>query len=157
MRGAALPLAALLAVPLLTGAAPPGAAVPNAEVSGTQVTVTATGLRSAKGVVRACMSPDPERFPRCQGDPKAYLKVVPAAERVSFTFTGVAPGDYAIALLHDANDNGKADRALWMMPTEGFGFSRDAKVRMGPPSFKDAVITISQEPVHFDIRMRYLF
>ena len=103
------------------------------------------------------MSPDPKRFPRCQGDPAAYRSVVSAKGAVSFTFPHVAPGTYAIALLHDENENGKADRALGMMPTEGFGFSRDAKVRMGPPRFEDAKITITGEPAQFPIRMRYLF
>ena len=44
-----------------------------------------------------------------------------------------------------------------MMPTEGFGFSRDAKVRMGPPKYTDAVFEIGSEPVTQAIRMRYLF
>jgi len=122
----------------------------------TTVTVTATNLRSAKGVVRACMTTNPKRFPKCRGDENAHSKVVPAGETVTFKFTGVKPGNYAIALLHDENNNGKADRALMMMPKEGFGFSRDAKVRMGPPKFKSAAFDVSSETKALKIKMRYM-
>lgn len=132
---------------LLVGAAGPG----------TKVTVTVSEIRSTKGVIRACMTTDPKKFPRCRGVAGAHSAVVSAKGAVTLTFTGVQPGRYAIALLHDENENGKADRAAGMMPTEGFGFSRDAKVRMGPPKFSAAVFDIGSEPVSQAIRMRYLF
>ena len=127
-----------------------------AGTTGGTVTVNATNLRSAKGVVRACMTTNAKRFPRCSDDPNSHRMTVPAANTVSFTFTNVASGKYAIALLHDENANGKADRALSMIPKEGFGFSRDAKVRMGPPNFRDAVFDFAGDSASQTIRMRYL-
>lgn len=94
-------------------------------------------------------------FPRCIKDPGSHRTVVPAGETVTIRFTGVEPGDYAIALLHDENDNGKADRTLGMIPREGYGFSRDAKVRMGPPKFRDAVFAHGAEAQKLTIKMRY--
>lgn len=102
------------------------------------------------------MTGDAKIFPKCRKDPNSHRTVVPAGETVSFTFTDVEPGSYAIALLHDENDNGKADRALGMMPKEGFGFSRDAKVRMGPPKFDDAVFEFDGTDAQLTIRMRYM-
>jgi uncharacterized protein (DUF2141 family) len=124
--------------------------------AGARVTVTVTDVRSAKGVVRACMTADRKRFPRCRGVPGAHSAVVDARGTLTLTFDGVAPGRYAIALLHDENGNGKADRALGMMPKEGFGFSRDAAVRMGPPNFDDAVFEVGAAPVSQRIKMRYM-
>ena len=113
------------------------------------MTVTVTDLRNSKGIVRACMTADEATFP--------YGATAQAREgSVTFTFSGVKPGQYAIALLHDENSNGKADRALGMMPKEGFGFSRDAKVRMGPPRFSDAAIDIGAQDRNLTIRMRYM-
>ncbi len=123
---------------------------------GVKVTVQVTELRSSEGVVRACMTTDPKRFPKCRGDAKAHAAVVPAKKTLTLTFPNVAPGTYAIALLHDENDNGKADRALGMMPKEGFGFSRDAKIRMGPPKFDEAAFEVGSRPVSQTIRMRYM-
>ena len=121
-----------------------------------EVTVTITNMRSADGVVRACMTTNRKVFPKCRKDPASHRTVVAAGEQLSFTFTNVEPGSYAIALLHDENDNGKADRALGMMPKEGFGFSRDAKVRMGPPKFDDAVFDFDGSDAELTIKMRYM-
>lgn len=120
-----------------------------------EVTVSVSGLRSDKGVVRACMTRDAERFPRCAGDPAAHRLVMPAGESGTLVFRGVTPGRYAIALLHDENDNGKADRAIGMIPTEGFGFSRDAPVRMAPPRYADAAFLVGDHDLSLAIRMRY--
>ncbi|MEO0688824.1 MAG: DUF2141 domain-containing protein [Pseudomonadota bacterium] len=119
------------------------------------VVITITDLRSTEGVVRACMTTQEKIFPKCRKDPDSYRTVVPAGEDVTITFTDVTPGTYAVALLHDENDDGKANRALGMMPKEGYGFSRDAKVRMGPPKFDDAVFEHTGEDQQLTIKMRY--
>jgi len=121
-----------------------------------EVEISITNLRNTEGVIRACMTTNPDIFPRCREDPASHRTVVPASKDAVISFTGVEPGNYAIALLHDENDNGKADRVLGMMPKEGFGFSRDAKVRMGPPKFEDAVFEQGEGPQKVVIKMRYL-
>jgi uncharacterized protein (DUF2141 family) len=120
-----------------------------------EVVITVTDIRSAKGVVRACMTTRADIFPKCIKDPGAHRAVVAADGRIEIRFTGVKPGQYAIALLHDENDNGKADRAIGMMPKEGYGFSRDAPVNMAPPKFKDAVFPIAEGTSRMTIKMRY--
>jgi uncharacterized protein (DUF2141 family) len=152
MKFTRLTLLALLLplAPLATAAGHP--------LAGTDVTVTVTQLRNAEGLVIACMTGDPARFPKCRSGTPSYRTIVDAhAGKVTLTFPGVAPGRYAIALLHDENGNGKADRALGMMPREGFGFSRDAKVVMGPPRFEDAMFEVSDSPKSLAIKMRYMF
>lgn len=119
------------------------------------VVITVTDLRSSKGVVRACMTTRADVFPKCIKDPSAHRTVVPASGKIEIRFTGVKPGNYAIALLHDENDNGKADRAMGMMPKEGYGFSRDAPVNMAPPKFKDAVMPVGDGTSRVTIKMRY--
>ena len=143
MNRIALGLAAIAA---LGGAAPALAG---------EVVITVTDLRSSKGVVRACMSKREDVFPKCNKDPAALRVVVPAAEKVVIRFTAVKPGDYAVALLHDENNNGKADRSLGMMPKEGYGFSRDAPVKMAPPKFRDAVFSQGEGTTRITIKMRY--
>jgi uncharacterized protein (DUF2141 family) len=141
-----------LAALAMAGAALSGAG----PASAGEVIITITELRSSKGVVRACMTTREAIFPKCRDDPGAHRTVVPAGEAVTIRFTDVAPGDYAIALLHDENNDGKANRALGMMPREGFGFSRDAKVQMGPPRFQDAVFVHATGAQRVTIRMRYI-
>ena len=147
---------AVAALAVLIAGTPFAAAPLSAETTGATVTVTVTNLRNTDGMVRACMTSDQDRFPRCQGSANGYSAVVPAGEATTLRFRNVAPGTYAIALLHDENDNGRADRALGMMPREGFGFSRDARVRMGPPRFDEAAIEVGTTSTRQTIRMRYM-
>ena len=99
------------------------------------------------------MTTTEQDFPKCKKS--SHETVVKANGTVSFTFKDVAPGQYAIALLHDENDNGKMDRVMGMMPKEGYGFSRDAEVKMAPPKFKDAVFRHGEKPQSLTIKMRY--
>ncbi|MFU7527016.1 DUF2141 domain-containing protein [Qipengyuania sp. ASV99] len=140
----------LAAIACVAGTA--GFAAPAAAGS---VTITVTDLRSSEGVVRACMTTVKSIFPRCVRDPNSHRTVVPAGRTVTIRFDNVEPGEYAIALLHDENNNGKADRVLGMAPREGYGFSRDAPVRMAPPDWNDAVLTIGAASQRLTIQMRY--
>ena len=120
------------------------------------VVVTVVDLRSAKGTVLACLTPSDGSFPDCGKDTRSQKQIVRANTRVTIVFNDVTPGEYAISLLHDENGNGKVDKALFV-PTEGFGFSRDAKLRLGPPRFSAAAFHVdSDAPVYQTIRMRYL-
>jgi uncharacterized protein (DUF2141 family) len=47
-------------------------------------------------------------------------------------------GEYAFAVYHDANGNGKMDKNLLGIPTEDYAFSNNALGKMGPPSFASA-------------------
>ena len=132
-------------------------ALAGATPGGVDVRVTVTHLRSDHGLVQACLTADPAAFPDCSHDRDALALTVPASGHVVLEFNNVRPGHYAISLLHDENTNGKADRALGMIPKEGFGFSRDAPVRMGPPKFAAAAFEVKGQPVFQSIRMRYLF
>lgn len=123
-------------------------------VPSTDVTVEVTGMRSTKGYIQACLTPNPAHFPDCRNDPAARRLTVPATA-AELRFPTVAPGRYAIALLHDENGNGKADMTL-MIPREGFGFSRNAAVRFGPPKFGSAAFTVAGAGAAEAIRMRYL-
>jgi uncharacterized protein (DUF2141 family) len=143
-------LALSLAAPLL------GAGVPVAAPLLTDVSMVVTGLRNTKGQVLACLTAEPKGFPDCRKDPAARHAVVPAANSVRIDFGGVPAGRYAISMIHDENANRKMDMAL-IMPKEGYGFSRDAPVRMGPPKFDKAAFDVSGNVVQQQAKMRYLF
>lgn len=138
------------------------AAPPGSGATGESVSVTVTGLRNSHGQVLACLTARAASFPDCRSDPMAHKLSAPAGTRqapgaaLTLDFGRLPPGTYAIALFHDENANGRLDK-LMMMPREGFGFSRDAKVRFGPPRFAAAAFAVGAAPVHQSIRMRYMF
>ena len=158
MRLRAIRVRATLRNAILAGCLPAlvGATGPAVPSSGADVSFTVTGLRSVKGQVLACLTTGKRGFPDCTHDPDARHLIMPAAIGMKLDFGPVPPGVYAVSLLHDENGNGKADMML-MMPREGFGFSRDAPVRFGPPSFKDAAFSVGAQPVQQSIHMRYMF
>ena len=142
-RGVALALVA--GATLLTGAGEPGG----------DVSLTVTGLRSAKGQVLVCLTREADHFPDCSQSATARSAIVPAS-RAEVTFAHLPQGRYAISVLHDENGNGRADKTLGLIPREGFGFSRDAPVRLGPPKFDQAAFPVGVDDVNQSIRMRYL-
>ena len=119
------------------------------------MTVVVTNLRSGEGLVRACLTAETRKFHKCEG-PSVRTATVPAGKRVLLTFRDIAPGRYAIALLHDENANDRADMTLGI-PREGFGFSRNVQVRTGPPRFGSAAFDVGNTPVRQTIAMQYLF
>ncbi len=120
------------------------------------VSASVTGLRSTKGQVLACLTDRAKGFPSCEHVAGARTLIVPANSNVELDFGTVPAGTYAISLVHDENGNGKLDKRL-VMPAEGFGFSRNAPVRFGPPSFASAAFAVDGRVQHQAIRMRYLF
>ncbi len=73
----------------------------------------------------------------------AYRKEkVPAIEpEVIIVFDSVDPGEYAIVIFHDKNENGDLDKLANGIPKEDYGFSNNVKGRRGPPSYTDSKFT----------------
>ena len=114
-----------------------------------------TGLRSEKGNVLVCLSSNPKYFPDCTKDKNARKLKVSAVKADAIQIADVKPGTYAVALIHDENANGKMDLRLFL-PREGFGFSRNPKIGMGPPKFKSAQFTVGTDDAHYAVHMKYI-
>ncbi|HCW08414.1 MAG TPA: hypothetical protein DGG95_13740 [Cytophagales bacterium] len=61
------------------------------------------------------------------------------------TFEQVPIGQYAIAVFQDKDQNKKLNTNFFGYPIEPMGFSNDAKLKFGPPSFDDAKIIVAQD------------
>ena len=119
-----------------------------------KVEVSVTGLRSMKGQLLVCLTTNPKAFPDCSKDKSSVRMAVKAADAGDFVVHAPATGTYAIAVVHDENSNNKMDVAIFL-PKEGFGFSRNPAIRMGPPKFKAASFAVAGE-VRQTIRMKYM-
>ena len=65
------------------------------------------------------------------------------------------PGRYAAQVFYDENGNHKVDRALFGIPKEGVGFSRDARIKLGPPKWADAVFDYAGGEQIIRLKLRY--
>ena len=135
------PAALLVLAPLMTGAA---------DTDGV-LHVDFTNLRTAKGVVHLDVCTQAQFLKECPISADAPSKV----GGVRLTVRGLPAGKYAIQAFLDENGNKKVDRGLFGMPKEGVGFSNDAKITFGPPSWKDAAFTTNGGEQTIHIKMRY--
>lgn len=126
-----------------------------APVMAATLDISITNLRSQKGDVLVCLSKNPKYFPDCRKDDQARKLKVAATDASNILITDVAPGTYAVALVHDENANGKMDMRLFL-PREGFGFSRNPKIGMGPPKFKSAQFTVGTDDANYAVKMKYI-
>jgi uncharacterized protein (DUF2141 family) len=60
-----------------------------------------------------------------------------------------------VSSYHDKNDNGKLDTDALGFPTEGFGFSNDARGTTGPPPFAKAAFDLGNETKSVTIKLVY--
>lgn len=111
-------------------------------------------LRSSKGLVHGCLTGDPRHFPDCRGDPRAVKITVPATTSL-IRVQVPGPGTYALTIFHDQNGNNRLDTMLGI-PREGFGFSRNPKIRFGAPKFDDVRIDIAPGIRRQTVRLQYL-
>jgi uncharacterized protein (DUF2141 family) len=70
-----------------------------------------------------------------------------------YTFTDLPPGEYAISLFHDVNDNETLDKSSLGFPTEPYGFSNNALGSFGPPPFKKAKFYFNGNPKEMAIKV----
>ncbi len=116
------------------------------------VQITVEGVRNARGHVRVAICSRADFLhAHCawQGTAQA------SAGDVSVSVPGVPPGTYAAQAFHDEDDNGTLDRNLFGWPDEGLGFSNDAKMFFGPPSFNAAAFAVAEPGVSIRFHMRY--
>ncbi len=96
------------------------------------------------------------------GFPKKFLRVATnimiikiRKTQASCNFEDISPGKYAIAVVHDENMNGELD-ANWVgIPTEGYGFSNNAKALLGAPSFSAASFRYDGQNIEMTMRLNY--
>jgi uncharacterized protein (DUF2141 family) len=97
--------------------------------------------RSATGVVIVAVFNSALTFPK-PGQYFKFERVRAEATGGAVTFHDLPAGQYAVSAIHDENENGKLDTNIVGIPTESFGFSKDAIAFGGPPTFEKAAIDV---------------
>lgn len=64
--------------------------------------------------------------------------------KISVTFKDIEPGNYAVMVLHDENDNERMDMEPNGMPKESYGMSNNPML-YGPPTFSDAKFELAED------------
>jgi uncharacterized protein (DUF2141 family) len=107
------------------------------------LTLDIQGLSKKSGHVLIAVHTDAASF-NGKGQPAAVRSVEVTDSKLTVTIPDLAPGDYAVSLFHDANDNNTLDTNIIGIPKEGYGFSNNVGAR-GKPRFDEAKFTLGAD------------
>lgn len=137
-----------------------------AVASAADLTVEIVGIRSNDGVIVLGLYDTPDGFDlalKAFDHPDGFVRdagrFLGASIRADsgirrMVFSNLPPGRYASIVFQDANRNGKIDKNLVGIPTEPYGFSRNATGFLGPPNFDDAAVEVSETDLSIQIDMQ---
>jgi uncharacterized protein (DUF2141 family) len=127
LRAKAAVAALILASTLTASLAQPGG----------RLSMTVTGVRNGDGVVRCALFNSPAAFPKPGQEWRGVIASI-RDQRATCVFTGVPPGNYAVAFFHAEHNETQLTPRLFGKPTQGYGFSNNATGSFGPPNFSAA-------------------
>lgn len=108
-----------------------------------KLSVEITNVRAAGGTLRVALYKPGAKFGKTKPD---FYKNIPVRQTGNLTFDfDVAPGEYAIAVYHDKNDNDKLDKNMVGYPREPFGFSNNYRPVVSAPDFQDCAFEHSEK------------
>jgi uncharacterized protein (DUF2141 family) len=115
------------------------------------ITLEVTGIDAAKGTVRASLY----RSDGWLEDSGVVVTAtaLAAVPSVTLSFPDMPPGTYAIALVHDEDDDGGMTDTLLGFPAEGFGFSNNVRPTISAPAFDEAAFTLGDAPVRLQVAL----
>lgn len=123
-----------------------------AVASAGDLTVTITDIRDAKGVLMISLVNSDAGW-KNEDKPIAARKVAAASGEVKLEFKDLAPGTYAVQVMHDVNENNQLDTNFLGIPTEGYGFSNNPNV-MRKPNYDEARFDVAADAANITIRLR---
>lgn len=122
----------------------------------TGIHVKILNIKNSTGSVACALFESPAGFPTeflHSATNVMIIKIRKAQARCDFE--DIPPGTYAMVVIHDANMNGKLDTNWIGIPTEGYGFSKDAKGLVGAPSFSKASFQYDGQNLDMTMSLRY--
>ncbi|WP_139925481.1 DUF2141 domain-containing protein [Hymenobacter sp. DG01] len=121
-----------------------GLIVPTASATAdgpSSVTVVVSALASTSAAVKLYFYNAREKFLTKGG--YAFMRVVkPGGQQQVSLPVELEPGEWAVAITQDTNNNDKLDKNFMGIPTEPFAFSNNVRPRLAPPDFNDCKFTV---------------
>jgi uncharacterized protein (DUF2141 family) len=114
-------------------------------------TLEITGILPAEGEIRIAMFASEEDYTK---EPVHAVVIPVDSTMVQWHLDSLPFGDYAIAVYHDKNTNGKLDTNLLGIPKERYGFSNNARGKFGPASWGDSKFEVGESQLihHIEIK-----
>src|SRR5215469_13026638 len=120
------------------------------------IDVEVRGLRNSHGAANCYLYASADGFPLDLAKAQKRVAAPISGGAATCRFENVAPGAYAIAVVHDERGTGKLERNLMGIPTDGVGASNDPPAHFGPPSFAGARFSHAGGETRLVVHVRYL-
>lgn len=121
-----------------------------------KMTISLTNLRNNKGHALVSLFRDGVGYPDQPAKAFRKEKLVITDRKVTLHLEGIPAGSYAIAILHDENDDLRMNTNWIGIPKEGYGFSNNVMGTLGPPSIQKASFRFEPgNPATIVIKARY--
>ena len=116
-----------------------------------EIKLVVIGANPNVGAVMASLFDSSESYMR---NPLVEATVsVDAKGTALINFGSHRPGQYAIAVIYDQNENGKLDTGFLGIPKEKIGFSNDAKGKFGPAKWADTHFSLENSDLQVAIHL----
>lgn len=113
-------------------------------------------IRNSTGTVACALFESQEGFPNKFLHFATNIMIIKIRKsQARCDFEDIPPGTYAMAVVHDENMNGKLDADWIGIPTEGYGFSNNASVSLGAPSFSAASFEYDGRSIDMTLMLHY--
>ena len=123
----------------------------NSAAHATDLTLTIGNIRDDNGHVLVALYQGQEAYKSNETDLHQMVKA--AKGEAQMVFENLSPGEYAIKMFHDENDNQKLDFNVLGIPKESYGFSNNVG-RFGEPEFNEARFVIDEENLSIQIDLQ---
>jgi uncharacterized protein (DUF2141 family) len=119
-----------------------------------QIFIVVKNIEEKVGSIHFALYDDPDFFPENEGKKIGFKKDAGYVIEHGVLIEDLKESYYAVAIYHDENSNNKFD-TFFAIPQEKYGFSNNAPVYFGPPSFEDASFFVKDEGmIKIEINLR---
>ena len=123
------------------------------QTNGLDLRIKVNNITSSKGFIVADLHNDVvEDF---LDDYKVVLRVRAAAQKdaINFCLPLSQPGEYALAIYHDKNNNREFDKGFLGIPKERFGMSNNPAFGLKAPDYEQAAFRVSETGADLTIQL----
>ena len=115
----------------------------SASVDASEIRFEINGIKEAQGKLYIQLFQGEQNYQ--SGEAQVSTAVMPNSESTIVTFNDIEPGEYALRFYHDEDNNGEMATNFFGLPTEGYGFSNNAKPNFGPVSYDEIRFVVSEK------------
>ncbi len=123
-----------------------------ATVRAADLTVKVVDIRSDKGKLMLAVYDSVDGW-NGKAKPVAAEAQAVSGDSSTFHFADLAPGTYAVSVMHDENGNGKLDTNFVGKPIEGYAFSNNPRV-MRKATFDEAAFAVDDKGATIELHLR---